>query len=101
MTLVADGGCQEDMDGEFDDCCILFWNGGHKTVPFSTLTKVPTFFMAPSLCKYQKFAALYEAREAPFFQRETVLQVPGGTILRENTEITPLKRIYTTATGKG
>ncbi len=38
--------------GNFDDCCILFWNGGQKTVPFSTLTNVPIFFMAHSLFTY-------------------------------------------------
>jgi hypothetical protein len=38
---------------------------------------------------YQRFAATFEAYEAPFFQRETVLQVPGCTLLRENAEITP------------
>jgi hypothetical protein len=34
--------------GNFDDCCILFWDGGQKTIPFSTMTNVPSFFMAPS-----------------------------------------------------
>ncbi len=72
-----------------DDCCILFWDGGHKTVPFSTMTNVPTFFMAPSLRMYRTFTATFEACEAPFFQRETVLQVPGCTLLRENAKITP------------
>ncbi len=63
--------------GNFDDCFILFWNGGQKTVPFSTMTNPTTFFMAPSLRMYQTFATVFEAFEAPFFQRETVLQVPG------------------------
>jgi hypothetical protein len=53
------------------------------------MTNDPTFFTAPSLCMYRKFAATYEACEAPFFQRETVLKVPGCTLLRENAEITP------------
>ncbi len=75
--------------GNFDDCCILFWDGGRKTVPFSTTTNVPSFFTAPSLRTYQTFAATFEACEAPYFQRETVLQVPGCTLLRENAEITP------------
>ncbi len=73
----------------FDDCCILFWNRGQKIVPFSTMTNVPTFFTAPSLCTYQTFAATFEACEAPFFQRETVLQVPGRIPLWENAKITP------------
>ncbi len=63
--------------GNFDDCCILFWDEGQKTVPFNTTTNVPTFFTNPSLRTYQTFAATTEACEAPFFQRETVLQVPG------------------------
>jgi hypothetical protein len=75
--------------GNFDDCCILFWNGCQKTVPFSTTTNVPTFFMAPSLCTYQTFATTFEACKAPLFQRETVLQVPGCPLLRENAKITP------------
>jgi hypothetical protein len=88
--------------GNFDDCCILFWDGGQKTVPFSTTTNVPTFFTAPSLCTYQTFATTFEAYEAPFFQRETVLQVPGRTLLRENAEINLwLKRISIVAIGNG
>jgi hypothetical protein len=66
-----------------------FWNGGQKTVPFITTTNVPTFFMAPSSRTYQTFAATFEACEAPFFHRETVLQVPGRKLLRENAKITP------------
>jgi hypothetical protein len=34
-------------------------------------------------------AHIVEACEAPFFQRETVLQVPGCTLMMENAEITP------------
>jgi hypothetical protein len=45
--------------------------------------------MAPSLGTYQTFEATFEAREAPFFQRETLLQVSGCTLLRENAKITP------------
>ncbi len=72
-----------------DDCCLLFWDGGQKIVPFSTMTNVPTFFTAPSSHTYQTFAATFEACEAPFFQRGAILQVPGCTLLRENAEITP------------
>jgi hypothetical protein len=75
--------------GNFDDCCFLFWDRGQKTVLFSTTTNVSTFFMAPSLRMYQTFATMFEACEAPFFQRETVFQVPGCTLLRENAVITP------------
>jgi hypothetical protein len=38
---------------------------------------------------YQTFDATFETCEAPFFQRETVLQVPGHIILRVNAKITP------------
>jgi hypothetical protein len=75
--------------GNFDDCYILFWNGGQKTAPFSTTTNVPTFFTASYLHTYQTLAATFEAYETPFFQRETVLQVSGCTLLRENAKITP------------
>jgi hypothetical protein len=75
--------------GNFDDCCILFWNGGQKTIPFSTTTNFLTFSMAPSSRTYQTFAATFEACEAPFFQRETVFQVHGCTLLRENAKIRP------------
>ena len=75
--------------GNFYDCCILFWDGGQKTIPFSTTTNVPTLFTTPSLRMYQTFATTFEACEALFFQRETVLQVPGRTLLRENAKITP------------
>jgi hypothetical protein len=85
VQTVAD---KKTWTGNFNDCYILFWNRGQKTVPFSTMTNVPTFFTAPSLCTYQTFAATFEACEVPFFQRETVLQVPGRTLLRENAEIT-------------
>ncbi len=91
--------------GNFNDCSILFWNGGQKTVPFSRMTNVPTFFTTPSLRTYQTFAATFEACKAPYFQRETVLQVPGRKLLRENAEITPEefgpKRISIVALGNG
>jgi hypothetical protein len=53
------------------------------------MTNVPTFFMAHSLHTYRTFAATFEACGAPFFQRETVLQVPGCTLLRDHSKITP------------
>ena len=74
--------------GNFDDCYILFWNSCQTTISFSTMTNVPTFFTAPSSCKYQTLTATFEAYEALFFQRETVLQVPGCMLLRENAKIT-------------
>ena len=66
---------------------VLEWRPEDRS--FRTMANVPTFFMPPSLRMYQTFAAMFEACEAPFFQRETILQVPGCTLLRENAEITP------------
>ncbi len=77
--------------GYFDDCCILFWDGGQKTIPFSATKNIPTFFTALSLHTYQTFGTTFEACEAPFLKRETVLQVPGCKLLRENAKITPEK----------
>ncbi len=45
--------------------------------------------MALSLRTYQTFADTFEAMEAPFSQRETVLQVPGCSLLREDAKIAP------------
>jgi hypothetical protein len=42
-----------------------------------------------SFFTHETFTATFEAYEAPFFQREIVLKVPGRTLLRENAEITP------------
>jgi hypothetical protein len=81
------------MDGEF--CALLHlalhWHGGQKIVLFNILANIPTFFTAPSLRIYLAFATTFEAMDAWFFQRETVLQVPGCTLLREDAEITPEK----------
>jgi hypothetical protein len=38
---------------------------------------------------YQAFAGTFEALEAPYFQRDTVIQIPGHRLLREDAEITP------------
>jgi hypothetical protein len=62
--------------GNFAHCCILHWRGGKKTVPFDSLSNTPIFYTASSLSTYRAFAAMLEAMEAPFFRRETVLQLP-------------------------
>jgi hypothetical protein len=64
--------------GNFAHCCILHWHGGKKTVPFDSSSNTPIFYTASSLSTYHAFAAMFEAMEAPFFQRETVLQLPPG-----------------------
>jgi hypothetical protein len=43
----------------FVQCCILYWHGGKKTVPFSTLTNTPNIFTVPSLQMYQAFATTF------------------------------------------
>jgi hypothetical protein len=69
--------------------CILQWADGRKTVPFNKSSNTPVFYTVFSSRAYQAFAGTFEALEAPFFQRETVIQIPGCRLLREDTEITP------------
>jgi hypothetical protein len=60
--------------------CTLIWGQGafHKTIPFDASTNTPIFFTSPKTSAYRAFAATFMALEAPFFQREHVLQVPGS-----------------------
>ncbi len=67
----------------FAHCCVLHWFGGQKTVPFHTLTITPIFHTASSSSTYRAFAATFKVMEAPFFWRETALQLPGQRFLRE------------------
>ncbi len=69
--------------GNFVHCCVLHWFGGQKTVPFQTSTNTPIFHMASSSSMYRAFAATFEGMEAPFFWRETALQLPGQRFPRE------------------
>jgi hypothetical protein len=78
-----EAGNNETWIGNFAQCCILHWLGGKKTVPFHTLTNTPIFHMASSSSTYRAFLATFEAMEAPFFQRETTLQLPGPRFPRE------------------
>jgi hypothetical protein len=70
--------------GNYRDSCVLNWRGGKKTVPFQPTTNVPVFYMASSSRSYRVFAATFEAMEAPFFQREKVLEFPGRRDLMDN-----------------
>ncbi len=75
--------------GNFDDCCICF--GMEARRPFPSVPQ-QTFQPSSQLLFHaciMTFTTTFEACEAPFFQRETVLQVPGQTLLRENAKITP------------
>ncbi len=58
-------------------------------VPFNKSRNMPIFYTASSSCAYQAFAGTFEAMEATFFQRETVIQIPGHRLLREDAEVTP------------
>ncbi len=73
-------------------CCVLHWgNGFKKTILFDTSLNTPTFYMASSSKAYRAFTATYEAFEAAFFRRETVLQVNGLQALRKAAELDPSK----------
>jgi len=64
--------------GNFEQECVLNWHGGgKKTVLFDPTTNTPIFTTAPSSCAYRTFAATFEALEAPYYRKETVLQYPG------------------------
>jgi hypothetical protein len=60
--------------------CTLIWGQGafRKTIPFDALTNTPIFFTSPKTLAYRAFATTFMALEAPFFQREHVIQVPGS-----------------------
>jgi hypothetical protein len=74
--------------GNFARCCILHWGEDFmKTVPFNPSTNTPIFFTAPSSCVYPAFTNKYEGFEANFFQRETVLKLPGHRLPREDKEV--------------
>jgi hypothetical protein len=69
--------------------CVLKWANGRKTVPFNKSSNTPIFYTVSSSCVYQSFAGMFKALEAPFFQRETVIQILGHHLLRKDAEITP------------
>jgi hypothetical protein len=69
--------------GNFAHCCVLHWFGDQKTVPFHTSTNTLIFHTASSSSMYTAFVATFEAMEAPFFRRETDLQLPGQWFPRE------------------
>jgi hypothetical protein len=80
--------------GNFAHCCILHWGKGfQKTVPFDSTSNALTFFTASSSKAYRAFTSTYEAHEASFFRRETVLTVPGLQLQREAAELDPDKFI--------
>ncbi len=89
-----EAGDNQTFMGNFAHCCTLHWGDGFvKTIPFNPATKTPIFHMAPASCTYRAFIATYEACEAAFYHRETVLQVPGLSVPREVAELNPSKFI--------
>jgi hypothetical protein len=79
-----EAGDKQTWMGNYRDRCVLNWKGGTKTVPFQPTTNVPVFYTAPSFCSYPAFTATFKAMEAPYFQRETVLQFPGRRDLMDD-----------------
>jgi hypothetical protein len=64
--------------GNYEPECVLNWHGGgKKTVLFDSTTNTPIFTTAPSSRAYRAFATTFEALEAPYYRKETVLQYPG------------------------
>jgi hypothetical protein len=57
----------------------LFWGQGCfvKTIPFDDATNTPIFYTLPSTTGYRAFVHTFQALEAPFYQWEHVLQLPG------------------------
>ena len=64
--------------GNFERECVLNWHrGGKKTVFFDLSTNTPILTTTPLSCAYRAFAITFEALEAPYYHKETVLQYPG------------------------
>ncbi len=82
-----EAGDKQTWMGNYRDNCVLNWRGGKKTVPFQPMTNVLVFYTASSSRNYCAFAATFEAMEAPYFQREKVLEFPGRRDLMD--EIVP------------
>ncbi len=73
---VQEAGDKQTWIRNFAHKCVLNWRGGKKTVPFNLTTNTPTFFTPPSSYTYPAFVLTFEALEAPYFCRETVLKFP-------------------------
>ncbi len=76
--------------GNFKCECVLNWHGGgKKTVPFNPSTNTPIFTTAPSSRAYRAFATTFEALEAPYYRKETVLQYPRHNLMDDEPTLTP------------
>jgi hypothetical protein len=63
--------------------------GGKKTVLFYPTMNTPIFTMAPSSHAYRAFATTFEALEAPYYRKETVLQYPGCYLMDDEPALIP------------
>jgi hypothetical protein len=76
--------------GNFERECVLNWHGGgKKTVLFNPSTNTPIFTTAPSSRAYRAFATTFEALEAPYYRKETVLQYPGRHLMDDEPAFAP------------
>ena len=76
--------------GNFERECVLNWHGGgKKTVLFDPSTNTPIFTTAPSSRAYRAFATTFEALEAPYYRKETVLQYPGRYLMDDEPAFAP------------
>jgi hypothetical protein len=76
--------------GNFERECVLNWHGGgKKTVFFDPSTNMPIFTTAPSSRAYCAFATTFEALEAPYYCKETVLQYPDRNLMNDEPAFAP------------
>ncbi len=76
--------------GNFELECVLNWHGGgKKTVLFDPTMNTPIFTTAPSSRAYRAFATTFEALEAPYYRKETVLQYPGRHLMDDEPAFAP------------
>ncbi len=70
--------------------CVLNWHGGgKKTVLFDPTTNTPIFTTAPLSRVYCAFATTFEALEAPYYRKETVLQYPCHNLMDDEPALVP------------
>ncbi len=76
--------------GNFERECVLNWHGGgKKTVLFDQTTNTPIFTTAPSSRAYRAFPTTFEALEAPYYRKETVLQYPHHNLMDDEPALVP------------
>jgi hypothetical protein len=81
-------GMRMSLDNEF---YYVHWGQAkyQKLIPYDPSTNVPILYTAALLHAYYAFATTFEAMEAPFFQRERVLQFPGHGHTVNKPELVP------------